>query len=389
MNSLPKNLIVCRRSLVYFIAICSLLVLGIILMIGSGCASLREQWDDASNTHTIEAYEKFLSKHPDGEYAKRARYRLMELYYKKARDANTVAAYRQFLNQYPEGEFSKWALDKIVDLQWDKAQSSNTIAAYQEFLEFNPSGKESEWARSNIMDLYLTPYVERGLLKDWELNVFKYYWMEGNVGYQSSPVVRERLNDFRNRLLTSAVGMETQDLTSELEEIYWLRIREGDEPMSYEAYLSRYPTGPYAGTAQSRLNELEEEEKRLWHAATKADSLDVYLDYVRNTHSKDHLHKVAERVLLKATGDSRAVNDLLIPLNVDEGHASTMITWVVEQSSMVVHNTPDTDIYIFRDTESPLMLAQEQSGFTYQEGAGVVVRIRGERIDKIWIFQGK
>ncbi|HEY8506990.1 MAG TPA: SPOR domain-containing protein [Steroidobacteraceae bacterium] len=85
------------------------------------CSPERRDWKSAEAADTIEAYHRFMSRHPQGELAAQARARIAQLTEKqdweRASAANTPLAYRQFLNLYPEGQFSQEARIRIESFQ--------------------------------------------------------------------------------------------------------------------------------------------------------------------------------------------------------------------------------------------------------------------------------
>jgi outer membrane protein assembly factor BamD (BamD/ComL family) len=85
------------------------------------CSPERRDWKSAEAADTIEAYNRFISRHPQGELAAQARTRIVQLTEKqdweRASAANTPLAYRQFLNHYPEGQFSQEARIRIESFQ--------------------------------------------------------------------------------------------------------------------------------------------------------------------------------------------------------------------------------------------------------------------------------
>ncbi len=75
-----------------------------------GCSREKIDWKSAEAADTVEAYDHFLERHPDGELSTQARARVAQLNeerdWKKASAADTADSYRQFLAQHAEG---KWA----------------------------------------------------------------------------------------------------------------------------------------------------------------------------------------------------------------------------------------------------------------------------------------
>ncbi len=77
----------------------------------------------------------------------------------KARAANTVQSYEQYLAKYPNGSFATQAQARLAqaeeDQDWQKAGATNTPEGYQAFLRQHPQGKWAEEARIRIENFAL------------------------------------------------------------------------------------------------------------------------------------------------------------------------------------------------------------------------------------------
>jgi hypothetical protein len=87
---------------------------GTLLLGGAvGCATVEGDFQAATEQDSIEAYQDFLKRHPNGEYASKAEQSLKTLVEERAWDeataANTQAAYEEYLRRYPEGSRSQEA----------------------------------------------------------------------------------------------------------------------------------------------------------------------------------------------------------------------------------------------------------------------------------------
>ena len=72
-----------------------------IVILTLGCATTKKDWMDARTTDSIQAYEEFLSNHPEGEAADQALGRLEELKWEVARTTDSIASYEEFLRNLP------------------------------------------------------------------------------------------------------------------------------------------------------------------------------------------------------------------------------------------------------------------------------------------------
>ena len=113
------------------------LILGLFL----SCSPERGDWKEAKSQHSIEAYQAYLAKHPEGDHAVEARARIRKLYYDQAASANTIEAYEEFLKRYPKADLCALARGGIERLFYEQARSENRISAYEDYLKRYPDGR--------------------------------------------------------------------------------------------------------------------------------------------------------------------------------------------------------------------------------------------------------
>jgi len=370
------------------------LLFAVVLVAPFGCAGMYSRWhdlprnvprnDEALLEDAIAKWEDFVRRYPDGELSVRAQRVIKELYYSQAIAINTIPVYESFLRRYPQGEYADRARRELEGLHYNKAATTNTITAYQEFLKQYPAGEKASSARRAMINVYKSS----GAISDDDADLLVRYNIQGSVDFQRSEIVRQRIEALRTMIFTKSGTQITSAIIEQLEEIFWLRMRESDTPASYEEYLSRYPNGAHVADARLRLKEKHQEVDRAWLTARRSDSLDAYVNFVRKTERADYLHKAAERILLKAVNDRRAVREALVSFEANEGTGKTVVVWLPENSMMVLSGTPETRIYVFRDPESPLVLTRDKTGLAYQSGRGVVIKVQNGEIVKIWSFRG-
>ena len=100
-----------HKSLLLVIAMISLLVGQLLFLVG--CATPKKDWEKAQRLNTIEAYEEFLQKHPDSEFAYEAKHKIEELAWEKVRQKDSINAYENFLQKYPKSKFVTEARHRI------------------------------------------------------------------------------------------------------------------------------------------------------------------------------------------------------------------------------------------------------------------------------------
>ena len=96
----------------------SVLILASVLAVAAGCSRENQDWRSAQAADTIEAYDDFVAKHAQSEFAEQAKARVKQLAeerdWERATVADTADAYQQFLTQHPEG---KWAQEARIRIE--------------------------------------------------------------------------------------------------------------------------------------------------------------------------------------------------------------------------------------------------------------------------------
>jgi len=128
-------------------------VISVLIFIMVGCASMLSRYNKVKEIDTIEAYEEFIQKYPDSEFAKEAKKSIEELKYEKTKSENTIEAFQRFIEKYPGTEFLKEANKRIEKLEYEKSKSENTIEAFQRFIERYPDTEFLKKANEGIEEL--------------------------------------------------------------------------------------------------------------------------------------------------------------------------------------------------------------------------------------------
>src|ERR1700733_815382 len=85
-----------------------ILVGGILLATLLACSHESRDWHSAQAANTIEAYQQFLSEHPQSAHTADAQTQIADLTevrdWQRASGTDTADAYRQFLAQHPQGK---------------------------------------------------------------------------------------------------------------------------------------------------------------------------------------------------------------------------------------------------------------------------------------------
>jgi hypothetical protein len=96
----------------------------------SGCSREKLDWKSAEAADTVEAYDHFLARHPEGDLAAQARARVAQLNedqdWKRATTTDSEQAYRQFLAQHESGKWAEEARIRIENFALDGTASGPT-----------------------------------------------------------------------------------------------------------------------------------------------------------------------------------------------------------------------------------------------------------------------
>jgi len=127
----------------------------------AACSSAQSDWQKASASNTVTAYQEFLQKHPNTTQSVEARSRIHALEdeqaWARAQQANTVAGYQAYLQEQPAGIHLAEARDHIAATErtsaWAAASATDTPEALQAFLDKYPQGAEADQARAKLARL--------------------------------------------------------------------------------------------------------------------------------------------------------------------------------------------------------------------------------------------
>ena len=72
-----------------------------------------EDYERAQQENTAEAYERFIQRHPDSDFAENAARTLDSLRFETAKSAHSIEAYNEFVERYPESNFIDVAMRSI------------------------------------------------------------------------------------------------------------------------------------------------------------------------------------------------------------------------------------------------------------------------------------
>ncbi len=110
-----------------------------------GCASTQSKYNEAAKTGTVDAYQQFISEHPESPLAASARMNIEKIAWGEALKTETVAGYERFKRSYPATEYP---VDrKIEEFHWISAKGENSQKAIEAFIEQYPQGSHAAEAQ--------------------------------------------------------------------------------------------------------------------------------------------------------------------------------------------------------------------------------------------------
>jgi hypothetical protein len=127
----------------------------------AACSSVQGDWQKASASNTVAAYQTFLVKHPNTAQSVEARNRIHALEdeqaWVQAQQANTVQAFQDYIQRIPPGIHVAEARDRISASErsaaWIAASSTDTTEALEAFLQRYPQEPEADQAKEKLVQL--------------------------------------------------------------------------------------------------------------------------------------------------------------------------------------------------------------------------------------------
>jgi hypothetical protein len=127
----------------------------------AACADPEADWARAAAENTEAAWQAFIEKHPDGEWAQRAQAELDTIKdtqdWENARATDAIEAYNNYLLAHPTGAHMGEARQRIAELEtdaaWSAASTAGTREALEEFLTRYADAPQAEQARAQLAAL--------------------------------------------------------------------------------------------------------------------------------------------------------------------------------------------------------------------------------------------
>jgi cell division septation protein DedD len=129
------------------------------------CSNPQSDWQKAEADNTEAAYQAFLAKYPEGEWAQKAQAQLDTIKdthdWESAQTSDNADAYNNYLSAHATGAHVGEARQRIADLErdtaWAAAQQAGTKQAFEDFLARHADAPQAEQARAQIAALTPPP----------------------------------------------------------------------------------------------------------------------------------------------------------------------------------------------------------------------------------------
>lgn len=208
-------------------------------------------------------------------------------FWRAAEATSSVDGYEAYLDRYPNGAYADEARARIDEFRADPYRNAR---AEEEALHLNRTQR-----REIQRDLSLLEYNTRGIdgiFGPGTRNAIT-KWQRDN-GFEPTSFLNarliERLHDQAERR-AAELEAEAERRRAELERqdrAYWQQTGALGEEEGYRAYLKKYPDGLYAEIANSRLSAIERRKREraeardraAWEQATNANTIRAYRGYL-------------------------------------------------------------------------------------------------------------
>ncbi len=142
-----------------------LAVAAAVVALVAACSNPEADWQQAEVENTEAAYQAFMDKYPEGEWAQKAQSQLDAIKdtrdWENARTSDAIEAYNNYLLEHATGAHMGEARQRISELEteaaWSAAQAAGTKEALEDFLMRYADAPQAEQARSQLAALAPPP----------------------------------------------------------------------------------------------------------------------------------------------------------------------------------------------------------------------------------------
>lgn len=219
--------------------------------------------------------------------------------------ADTVEAFEAYLARYPEGRFAAEARGAIERISTDPERVETAlnlsrdqrreIQRHLTLLGFNTRGIDGIFGPGT-----------RGAIRGWQggreleptgfLNAAQIALLEQDAAMRQAEIAEEERRQ--------------QELAEQADRDFWRDTGQGSDEAGLRAYLARYPNGLFADVARARLAEIEAgRDREAWNLARGIDTVDAYNRYLRDYPNGLFAAEARARIAELDAGRDRAAWD--------------------------------------------------------------------------------
>jgi len=191
-----------------------------------------ESWEQAKSGNSISAYDDYLSRYPEGQFAalaQAARKKLVQEAAERERQAREEAASQEM--QVRKKREAEARVARIEQESWEQAQSVNSISAYDDYLSRYPVGRFVALAQG----------VRKKLVQE------------------AAELERQAREEAASQEMQARKKREAEARVARIEQESWGQAQSVNSISAYDDYLSRYPEGRFGALAQAARQKLVQE----------------------------------------------------------------------------------------------------------------------------------
>lgn len=94
------------------------------------CASEKSEFHKAERADSIEAFQAFIAKYPQGKLLPEATKKIHQLAYESAKAKDSLQVYLEFQQKYPETEFTTIVNERIAELEFQIVKAKDSLHVY-------------------------------------------------------------------------------------------------------------------------------------------------------------------------------------------------------------------------------------------------------------------
>ncbi len=250
-------------------------------------AEERALWDEVRQADTLDAYERYLARYPEGRFANTARTAIDRLVASpeeiEAALGLGASQRREIQRQLNLLGFNTRGVDGIFG-----PGTRGAITGWQERRGLPATGFLSEGQLSLLAEDARRRQAEidreeeeRRLERERNDRAF---WRDTGSGSDEAGL-RTYLERYPQGLFADVARERLAEYDAARDRRAWGRARDDDTAAAYRRYLEDHPEGAYADRARARLEELTraeraERDRRAWEDAQRRDTVDAYRAYL-------------------------------------------------------------------------------------------------------------